>query len=56
MSGSHPAGVRGLKLKEIEGLDVDVIVAPCRGAWIETQELTGQESGLVSRTPQGCVD
>ena len=36
---SHPAGVRGLKLAEGLGTDENLLVAPRRGAWIETSSV-----------------
>ena len=35
---SHPAGVRGLKLYEDRTEESKNLVAPRRGAWIETDE------------------
>ena len=35
-SSSHPAGVRGLKHNEEPETELQEIVAPRRGAWIET--------------------
>ena len=37
--GSHPAGVRGLKLYKGIEYEIKHVVAPRRGAWIETSAL-----------------
>ena len=33
-----------------------IVVAPRRGAWIETQSAPATNQNHTSRTPQGCVD
>ena len=54
--GSHPTWVRGLKLDE--GIKTWMVsdVAPYVGAWIETEEGTGEVESSVRRTLRGCVD
>ena|GEM_PF-5467261 len=47
---SHPTGVRGLKLEAKQ------LVAPHRGAWIETRDAEYYFRVQDGRTPQGCVD
>ena len=36
--GSHPVWVRGLKLRLSKLLLLSIVVAPCVGAWIETDD------------------
>ena len=37
---SHPVWVRGLKQKQGFKVDAEIEVAPCMGAWIETDTTT----------------
>jgi len=53
---SHPAGVRGLKHIAVYDDDGERVVAPRRGAWIETGLRQWLLTDRSSRTPQGCVD
>ncbi len=53
---SHPAGVRGLKHHQQAQKPVEALVAPRRGAWIETSNWLNKQSLMPCRTPQGCVD
>ena len=49
---SHPAGVRGLKLKGDPDPRQDPLVAPRRGAWIETVKRY-QTAYLIASHPAG---
>ena len=52
---SHPSRVRGLKSTMTVGLEVDILVAPFTGAWIEIFTVRlGQRT--IRRTLHGCVD
>ena len=53
---SHPAGVRGLKLHNGKHRQGRHLVAPRRGAWIETCVHGKRLHAFWCRTPQGCVD
>ncbi len=53
---SRPAGARGLKLVPYNDAKRDSMVAPRRGAWIETAPLLNQTFVECGRAPQGRVD
>ncbi len=36
MKKSHPVRVRGLKRCKLQGLPIEMLVAPRAGAWVET--------------------
>ena len=51
---SHPAGVRGLKPMEKAGNYPCQLVAPRRGAWVETAMTGLGFLRISSRAPQGA--
>ena len=54
--GSHPAGMRGLKLLKVNIPSESELVASRRDAWIETISFVCLFDFAVGRIPQGCVD
>ena len=52
---SHPTRVRGLKLEAVV-IQLECVVAPHTGAWIETKYGQYRWHGQHRRTPHGCVD
>ena len=55
-SKSRPAGARGLKLYYCIHVLCEFLVAPRRGAWIETHDIWPHRTYQRSRAPQGRVD
>ena len=53
---SHPVWVRGLKPQQRDYVVNPLSVAPCMGAWIETQLKGQQIARAYRRTLYGCVD
>ena len=53
---SRPAGARGLKQAAEALCAAEHLVAPRRGAWIETAVAITRAEAMTSRAPQGRVD
>ena len=53
---SRPAGARGLKQAKRDTGFRGILVAPRRGAWIETGGCQGEHGRRGGRAPQGRVD
>ena len=52
---SHPAWVCGLKLVRVGVDDLELLVTPCVGVWIETSSTQGSIR-RCRHTLRGCVD
>ena len=54
--GSLPSRERGLKLKEKDPQDYQLLVAPFTGAWIEIEKRRNESKNSVGRSLHGSVD
>ena len=53
---SHPAGVRGLKLRVVFKTTSEVESHPAGVRGLKLEKVAQLENPADSRTPQGCVD
>ena len=53
---SHPSWVCGLKQYQVQKANMDFIVTPFVGVWIETSQANAYKVSGASHTLRGCVD